>query len=104
MPKVTVKFFGNISKIAGLKQIEVEIPRDSTLHDLMLILKEKLGDGIYRHVVETGRMEIKRTVIVFVNGKNATTLNGLKSKIKDSSIVAFFPPGVGGFNSIKLML
>jgi len=96
MPKVLAKFFGDISRIAGFKKIEVEIPEDLTLHDLMLILKEKLGEGIYKHVVETERMEIKRTVIVFINGKNATTLNGLKSKIKDGSIVAFFPPGAGG--------
>ena len=76
MPKVLVKFFGDISRIAGLKQIEVEIPEDSTLHDLMLILKEKLGDGIYRHVVETERMEIKRTVIVFINERMLQPLTG----------------------------
>jgi len=96
MAKVTVKFFGDVSRIAGIKQMEVEIPGDLTLHDLLLILKKKLGERIYEHVVDTKRMEIKRTVIVFIDGRNAMGTGGLKSKIKDKSIVAFFPPGVGG--------
>lgn len=96
MPKVIVKFFGEYSKIVGLKQIEVKISKDTTLHDLLLVLKEKLNEEIYRRVVDSEKMEIKRTVIVFINGRNATSLDGLKSKIGDGAVVAFFPPGAGG--------
>ena len=96
MPKVTVKFFGEFSKIAGLKQIEINVPKEVTLHDLLLILKERLNEEIYKRVIDSEKMKIKRTVIIFINGRNATSLNELKSKIDDGSVVAFFPPGAGG--------
>jgi len=96
MPKVTVKFFGIYSKIAGLKQVEINIPEDTTLHNLLLILKERLNEEIYKRIVDDEKMKIKRTVVVFIDGKNAASLRGLKSEVKGGSVVAFLPPGVGG--------
>jgi len=96
MPKVTVKFFGIYSKIAGLKQAEINIPEDITLHNLLLILKERFNEEIYKRIVDGEKMKIKRTVVVFIDGKNAASLSGLKSKVKGGSVVAFLPPGVGG--------
>jgi len=91
MPKVTVKFFGEFSKIAGLKQIEINVPKEATLHDLLLLLKERLNEEIYKRVVNSEKMKIKRTIIVFINGRNTTSFNGLKNKIDDVSVVAFSP-------------
>lgn len=69
--KVTVKAMGEVSRILGWREREVEF-EGSTLEALLKSLVNLDGQSLYSFLVEEGR--IKGSYIISVNGKVVTSL------------------------------
>jgi len=92
--KVKVKFFALVRELAGTKELEVEGREGMRINDLLKelanILPEKFRDYIFEG------SEVSRSLIILVNGKGISEMNGLETELKDGDEVALLPPVSGG--------
>ena len=89
---ITVKFFANFREAVGVGKIEVKEAKDvsALFQELIAKFGHKLSEQLYE-----GK-SLRDTVIVLVNGKTISLLDGLCTKLNDGDEVAIFPPVSGG--------
>lgn len=92
--KVKAKFFAFIREVAGVNEVEVEVEDDTTIVDLIKKLSERLPQK-FREFVFEGH-EVSKNIIILVNGKGISELDGLETKLKSGDEVALLPPVSGG--------
>ena len=63
---------------------------------VLKILSERYGKHFTDYVYSADSGEIKGFLQFLINGKNASSLNGLQTKIKDGDVLALLPPVGGG--------
>jgi molybdopterin synthase sulfur carrier subunit len=89
-----VKLYASLRQKVGLKQVEVEVPPEPTIKDVLQdlavrypVLKEHIfsDDGSLVHHIQ-----------VIINGHSIRTLQGLDTPVKPEDKVDIFPPLVGG--------
>ncbi len=94
--RVKVKFFTLFRLEYGLKEILIEIEKDSiTIDELLSIIDKKTGKKI-KEKLFLNEDKIKTSAIILVNGENIFHLDGLKTLIYDNDVISLFPPGGGG--------
>lgn len=101
MIKVTVKPFFYISDALGQKkEIQLNLNNGATIVDLLDLLRKQynLPDEIHvdRYKLELFQGDATRSIMILKNGKDIKLLDGLKTKLEDSSEVAIFPLVAGG--------
>jgi len=93
--KVKIKFFTTLREIVGKKEEQIELSRSVTVQALMRQLSKKYGKDFEDYVYdELGN--IRGHLQFLVNGKSITTLQGLKTKLKENDQIAILPPVGGG--------
>lgn len=96
MARIVVKAFATIREAIGeTGRITLEVPGEITLEGLIEILSKKFGDRFVKEVLDEDGNP-KKTVKIFVNGRDMDFLNGLSTKLKDGDEVALIPPVAGG--------
>ena len=94
--KAQVNFFAWFRDLAGGKTFEITLNgNDPTLKDLINAFKEQINEKIYKKI----NLLLKNKtpgLLIMVNGRNISFLNGLETKIKENDKIAIFPPGAGG--------
>jgi molybdopterin converting factor subunit 1 len=80
---ITVLFFATLRSLTGIKSIEIELPMNSSVADLKLVIAERFPQVAPALV---------NTVLVSVNREYA----GDDHIIQDGAEVALFPPVSGG--------
>lgn len=93
MARVKVRFFATYRDLAGVRELEVEVPDNTTVLTLAKILEEKFPK-LKGRLIERDR--IREETKVLVNGRNIEWLDRENTKISDGYTVAFFPPVAGG--------
>jgi len=91
---VRVRFYGMVYDEVGTREWEIELDRDSTVNDLLLIIVERqpsLGNLVYD---ETG--VFREYLEVAVNHTDIIGLNGLETVLQEGDIVLIMPPIGGG--------
>ncbi|MEX2721712.1 MAG: ubiquitin-like small modifier protein 1 [Candidatus Wukongarchaeota archaeon] len=93
---INVKFFATFRDLLGLKELELEVGPEETLKliDLLERLFQKFGEEFRNKILENGN--IRPQVNIMINGRNIKFLDEINSPLKDSDIVAIFPPVAGG--------
>lgn len=92
---VEVRFFTTLRDITQTKSEEVKVSSSTTVEDLVSLLSKKYGHRFREYVYnETGQM--RPHLQYLVNGRNVTSLNGLKTILKNEDSVAIIPPVGGG--------
>ena len=81
--KVTVLFFATLRSLTGYKSLDLELPQESQVADLKLVVVEHFPQ------VEPA---LVKTVLVSINREYADD----EQTIPDGAEVAFFPPVSGG--------
>jgi len=93
--KITVKFFTAIREITSKGEEQIELSRVITVKELLDFLSKKYGRPFTDYVYD--EKESVRSYIRFVvNGRSITTLQGLKTELKEGDKVAIIPPVGGG--------
>jgi len=93
--KVTAKFFTTLREITKKREEEVELPSAATLDDLLRHLSQKYGRQFADYVFNDDK-GTRSQLQFLVNGRSTTTLQGLKTRLKDGDKVAIIPPVGGG--------
>lgn len=59
-------------------------------------LAEHYGKSFVEYAYDSKTHEVKGFLQFLINGRSATTLDGLKTKLEDGDVLAIIPPVGGG--------
>jgi len=93
--KVTVKYFTTLREITDKREEEIKFSSDLTVGELLERLSKKYGRKFVDYVYDKGG-NVQSYLQFLVNGRSVTTLEGLKTKLKEGDRVAIIPPVGGG--------
>ncbi len=96
--KVSVRFFAALRELVGKKEESLTF-RDDEEATVEKVLKRltKLYDKDFSEYVFNGETgEIRSYLMLLVNGRSITALDGLRTKIGDGDVLAILPPVGGG--------
>jgi molybdopterin synthase sulfur carrier subunit len=96
LPKVTVKYFATVREIAGKKEDVFQVEDGATVESLLQILSKMYGSKFENYVFDEKTHTPRDYLQFLVDGKSASTLQGLKTKITDGCQFAIIPPVGGG--------
>jgi len=95
MSKVHVKFLSTFKETVKREFAEVNIDGSNTIEDLLKNLCDQFGEPL-RGLIFKDDTSIARNLIIFVNGRNIITLNGLKTELRDGDQIILSTPVAGG--------
>ncbi|MCS7125359.1 MAG: MoaD/ThiS family protein [Aigarchaeota archaeon] len=96
MVKVVVKAFATIREALGeTGRINIEVSEGTNIKSLIELLSQRYGERFTREVLDNNGL-LKKTIKIFVNGRDIDFLNGLSTTIKDGDEIALIPPVAGG--------
>ena len=96
MPKVTVKYFATVREIVGKREDSLEVEEGTTIEDLLHILSKIYGRQFADYVFDKDSSAPKDYLQFLIDGKSATVLQGLKTRLTDGCQFAIIPPVGGG--------
>lgn len=67
-----------------------------TVDSVLKALSQKYGEPFTEYVYENETGQPKGFLQFLVNGNSTSTLNGLKTELKDGDVLAILPPVGGG--------
>ena len=98
---VEIRFYGMIRDVVGESQLEMRLPQDSTVADLLHSLTDRYGERFWQRVMD-GPGRLNRFVELMVNGRQVDR-NGLDTPLaagdKRQPVVInvlVLPPAAGG--------
>jgi molybdopterin synthase sulfur carrier subunit len=94
--KVKIKFFASLREITGTKEEDLEVPEQITLLKVLELLSSKHGKDFYGYVYDARTKKPKDHLQFLIDGRSATMLQKLETKLTDGSILAILPPVGGG--------
>ncbi len=93
--KVAVRFFTTLREITGRKEELLELPKPISVDALLRELSKKYGKDFDDYVFdELG--DVRGHLQVLINGRSVSTMQDLKTQLKDADQVAILPPVGGG--------
>ena len=95
MVKVSIKFLSEFKNVVGMECVEVNVNEESTVEDLLKHLCDQFKEPLCNLIFES-KASIKRNIVIFINGKNIATLDGLKTKLRDGDQIILSTPVAGG--------
>jgi molybdopterin synthase sulfur carrier subunit len=96
--QVSVRFFTSLREITGKKEEPLKFPADqkATVERVLETLKQRYGKQFVEYVYDSKTGEVKGFLQFLINGKSATTMNGLQTALQDGDVLAILPPEGGG--------
>ncbi len=96
LKNITVKVFGGLRDVFGVRQLEVGLEDNATLRDLLEILFQKFGDKVRVKIYDEETQQLKKFFNIFVNGHDIKFIKNLETFLNGGDAVAIFPPIAGG--------
>ena len=96
--QVSVRFFTSLREIVGKKEETLRFPEgESVTVDMVLkTLARRYGERFVGYVYDRETGEVQGFLQLLVNGKSASTLNGMETELADGDVLAILPPVGGG--------
>ncbi len=96
--KVSVRFFTSLREITNKSEETLDFSNDKkiTINTVLQTLSERYGKDFLDYVYDSNTSEVKGFLQFLVNGKSASTQNGLQTELKDGDLLAILPPVGGG--------
>ncbi len=94
--KITVKHFAELREIAGKREELLEVEDGTTVEDLLHILAKTYGHRFTNYVFDKETDAPSDHLQFLIDGRSATSLQGLKTKLTDGCQFAIIPPVSGG--------
>jgi molybdopterin synthase sulfur carrier subunit len=96
--RVSVRFFTTLREIVGKREETLEFSEGETVtvDAVLRRLAEIYGKGFVDYVYDGKTGDIKGFLQLLVNGRSASTLNGLETQLVDGDVLAIIPPVGGG--------
>lgn len=87
---VTVKFVGSLRSLAGKSKLAMELGKMASLMEVMKRMAEESPK------LKPALANSKAGMLILVNGKEVSVLNGLETMLKDGDELVFVPVIHGG--------
>ena len=96
--RVSVRFFTSLREIIKKKEETLEFSDNQkvTMDKVLETLTQKHGKNFTDYVYDVKTHEVRGFLQFLVNGKSASTLNGLQTELSDGDVLARLPPVGGG--------
>jgi molybdopterin synthase sulfur carrier subunit len=96
MISVKVRTILTIKKILGKGEIEVPVPENTTLKELITILGNRFGDELTSLLAGPENRNRLPHIRYMVNGRDIAFLNGMETALESGDEVLILPPVSGG--------
>ena len=98
MLQIKVRFFTNLREIVNKREETLTFANSDnvTVDSVLKTLSQKYGAPFTDYVYEGKTGQPKGFLQFLVNGNSTSTLNGLKTELKDGDVLAILPPVGGG--------
>ena len=96
--QVSVRFFTSLREVTNKKEETLKFPEGEkvTVEVVLKTLAQRYGKPFVEYVYDRNTGEVRSFLQFLINGKSATTLNGLQTELKDGDVLAILPPVGGG--------
>jgi molybdopterin synthase sulfur carrier subunit len=96
--QVSVRFFTSLREIVDKKEETLEFSEGEkvTVDMVLKTLVQCYGERFVEYVYDRKTGEVRGFLQFLVNGKSATTLDGLETELEDGDVLAILPPVGGG--------
>jgi molybdopterin synthase sulfur carrier subunit len=96
--RVSVRFFTSLREIVEKKEEPLEFPDNDiiTVNKVLADLSQRYGNKFIDYVYDTKTRQVRGFLQFLVNGRSASTLNGLQTELRDGDVLAILPPVGGG--------
>lgn len=96
MTKVIVRALGAIKYLAGSREVEIQVRKNSTVRDVLGLLSKKRGKILEDRIFDSETKKLKPDIRLLLNGQNVASLEGVETKVKDGDVISIFPSIGGG--------
>jgi molybdopterin synthase sulfur carrier subunit len=94
--KVKIHTILGIKKIIGRGDIELSIPKGSTLKSLLSLVTQTYGNDVSSYLYGENNSDLLPHIRVMINGRDIEFLNGLSTVLKEGDEILILPPISGG--------
>jgi molybdopterin synthase sulfur carrier subunit len=96
--QVSVRFFTSLREVTNKKEETLKFPEGEkvTVEVVLKTLTQRYGKPFVEYVYDRNTGEVRSFLQFLINGKSATTLNGLQTELEDGDVLAILPPVGGG--------
>jgi molybdopterin synthase sulfur carrier subunit len=96
--RVLVRFFTTLREITDKKEETLEFARGEsvTVASVLKRLAERHGKSLVEYVYDGRTGEVRGFLQFLVNGRSASSFEGLDTKLADGDVLAIIPPVGGG--------
>ena len=96
--QISVRFFTSLREITNKKEETLKFPEGEkvTVDMILKTLTQRYGKRFVEYIYDTKTGEIRGFLQFLINGKSATTLDGLETELEDGDVLAILPPVGGG--------
>ena len=95
MVEVTVKFYGQIKSVVNEKSKRVKLNHYNLVGGLVDTLILHYGELLKDDLIDPQTHQLNSNTQIFVNKQSLTSLQGLKTELKEGDHVIFLPPFAG---------
>lgn len=92
---VQVRFMGDLPALLGTRKLELPMPPDTTVGDMLAVLSECYGDDFHSRVFCSPGM-LRQAMLIFVDGENIKERGGLASTLGNGEVEVILLPMFGG--------
>ena len=92
---ITVKFIGALRHVSGAEELAFDCNNYVSVRELVSEIIEELPE-FKRSLIDQQLEDPRPNVLVLVNGREISVLNGLETKLKDNDEIVIIPVVHGG--------
>jgi molybdopterin converting factor small subunit len=93
--RVRVKLYGQLKILAKEEKIDLPLPQDATLRDLLGRLGEKYGPEL-KEKLKVDYQAYIPPLLIWIGGRDHRFCGGLDRILKEEDTIDLLPPAVGG--------
>jgi MoaD family protein len=96
--RVSVRFFTSLREIVDKREETLEFPDGEkvTVDTVIKMLAQRYGSRFVEYVYDSKSGAVRGFLQFLINGKGASTMNGLQTSLRDGDVLAILPPVGGG--------
>ena len=91
---LTMKFIGALRQISGKTQLTVNFQEAMSLKDLVTKISQEMP--LLEKTLNDELNNSRSNVLILINGREISVLNGLETKLNDGDEIVFIPVVHGG--------